>query len=101
MQSLARFSLKALVCHTIHGLINNLTKLVHSDRKMFITSSYCILSLFKKKKVSAVGKGHHLHAFNRAVTGARSFCGNLQAFSHCWVKSYFAVRRNICFMILC
>lgn len=50
MQSLARFSLKALVCYIIHGLINNLTKLVHSDRKMFIISSYCILCLFKKKK---------------------------------------------------
>lgn len=77
MQSLARFSLKSLVCHTIHDLIRNLTKVVHSHRQMFIISS----SLFKKRKKKVLpSKGHHLHLFNRADRWGKIFLQEFVSF---------------------
>lgn len=92
MQSLARFSLKSLVCHTIHDLIHNLTKVVHSHRQMFIISS----SLFKKRKKRCCHqKGTTSICSIELTGGARSFYRNLWAFSYCCVKSYFGIARNI------
>lgn len=55
MQSLARFSLQAPVCDALCDLINNLSKPVHSGRKMFIIPSFCVVC----EEVSTAGEGCH------------------------------------------